>query len=271
MQVEGGGDRHIGTDDVSDKRKQHAVRIVLLGRQGRAVRADIDGIDRQRGAQPTLDRVEQFEEKPVLDRAVGLGHRERDTNRNPRPGSVHRRDKARCLRQHPRVRRSRLGADRVTFEIGARGEMRLGRDRCKFIALDRKAKQCHAWQRSGRHAGSLRSFCRPPGDDNTRQKSSVFTAKSSRRKSGSTSAMDTGLRRYDETVTATSRLQRVSDTLYSASDPWLLPGIFDDAAHAAPVTGLDDVEILVRVDPDPVARPVDRAVSPASEALAIER
>src|SRR5687767_6720488 len=50
----------------------------------------------------------------------------------------------------------------------------------------------------------------------------------------------------------------------------LLPGVFDDAAGARfPFAGLHDIEIVVRVAPDAVARAVDRT-TPGGEALAVE-
>ena len=50
----------------------------------------------------------------------------------------------------------------------------------------------------------------------------------------------------------------------------LLARVFDDAAGARfPFAGLHDVEIVVRVDPDAVARAVDRA-APGGQALAVE-
>ena len=120
--------------------EQHALRVVLLGRHRRAVGADIDAVDRQGGNQPALDRVEQLLEELVLDRAVRLAHRQRDADRLPRTGRVHRRDKAGRLRQHRRGGAARLGDDVVAFEIGAREKMRLGRGRREFVALDREAE-----------------------------------------------------------------------------------------------------------------------------------
>ena len=151
VQVVGRDDRHVRPDDPAHPLEQHALGIVLLGRQRRAVGADIDAVDRQRRVQPALHRVEQFLEEVVLDRPVRLGHRQRDADRLPRPGRVHRRDKARRLGQHRRGRAARLADDGVAFEIGAGEEMRLRRRRRELVALDREAEE-----------GDAGAACRPP-------------------------------------------------------------------------------------------------------------
>jgi hypothetical protein len=52
---------------------------------------------------------------------------------------------------------------------------------------------------------------------------------------------------------------------------YLLPRVFDDAAGAwLPGTGLHDIEVVVRVDPDPVAGPHDWAIAPGRQPLAVE-
>ena len=140
VQVEGRDDRHVRPDDAAHQFEQHAFRIVLLGRHRRAVGADIDAVERQRRGQPALDRGEQFLEEVVLDRPVRLAHRQRDADRLPRPGRVHRRDKARRLGQHRRGRAARLGEDGVALEIGAGEKMRLDRRRRELVALDREAE-----------------------------------------------------------------------------------------------------------------------------------
>src|SRR6516165_7450916 len=50
----------------------------------------------------------------------------------------------------------------------------------------------------------------------------------------------------------------------------LLPLVFDDAPHAPPLARLHDIEVAMRVDPNPVAGAMDRAVSPARQTLAVE-
>ncbi len=154
MQIQRRRDRHIGADDLPHLREQDAVRVVLLGRQPRAVRADIDGVDRQLRFEAALDRVEQLDKEGVLDRTVRLGHRQCDTDRRPGAGGVHRRDKARRFRQHARRRRARVLDDRVAFEIGASEKMRLGRHRRELVALDREAEECHARRGWAGHDGT---------------------------------------------------------------------------------------------------------------------
>src|SRR5439155_14279922 len=56
----------------------------------------------------------------------------------------------------------------------------------------------------------------------------------------------------------------------AASAPRLLPLVLYDSAHPTPFSGLDDIEIALRIDPDPVARAVDRAVAPTRETFAVE-
>src|SRR5207302_11273545 len=63
-----------------------------------------------------------------------------DAERDPRPGGIHRRDKARRLGQHRRGRTARLLEDVLAFEIGAGEKMRLCRGRRELVALDREAK-----------------------------------------------------------------------------------------------------------------------------------
>src|SRR6516165_3407572 len=58
--------------------------------------------------------------------------------------------------------------------------------------------------------------------------------------------------------------------LGAALDQGLLALIFDDAPHTSPFARLHDVEIAVRIDPNPVTGAIDRAVSPACQALAVE-
>src|SRR6516162_459929 len=58
--------------------------------------------------------------------------------------------------------------------------------------------------------------------------------------------------------------------LGAALDQGLLALIFDDAPHTSPFARLHDIEIAVRVDPNPVAGAIDRAVPPARQALAVE-
>ncbi len=154
VQVERRDDRHLRTDDATHQREQHAFRIVLLGRHGRAVRADIDAVQRQRSGQPALNCSQQLTKEFVLDRSIRLAHRQRDTDRMPWPGGVHRRDKAGRLGQHRRRGPARLGDDIVAFEIGAREKMRLCRGRSEFVALDREAEDCDAGVGSG-HGGAL--------------------------------------------------------------------------------------------------------------------
>src|ERR1700730_6662579 len=50
----------------------------------------------------------------------------------------------------------------------------------------------------------------------------------------------------------------------------LLPLVLDDAAHAAPLARLHNVEVAVRIDPDPMAGAIDGTVAPAGQALAVE-
>src|SRR5271167_2716777 len=56
----------------------------------------------------------------------------------------------------------------------------------------------------------------------------------------------------------------------SPSDRRLLPFVLDDAAYAPPLARLHDIKVAVRINPDPVAGTIDRAVAPARQALAVE-
>ena len=144
VQVEGRGDRHIGADDPAYPLEQEAIGVVLLGRQRGAVRADVDGVDGQRRFQALLDRGEQLDEEPVLDRSVGLGHREGYADGVHGPEASIAATKPGVSASMRGADGARLGEDRIALEIGARGEMRLGRGRREFVALDRKAEECDA-------------------------------------------------------------------------------------------------------------------------------
>ena len=156
VEVETGDDRHAGADDIADGLEEDALGVVLLRRQRRAMRADIDAVERQGRLEPACDGVEQLREEPMLDGPVGPAHRQRDADRLPRPGRIHRRDKAGGLREHRRGRRARLRYEVVALEIGVGEEMRLRRRRREFVALDREAEDgdargggsghgCHKW------------------------------------------------------------------------------------------------------------------------------
>ena len=140
MQVECRDDRHVRPDDVADALEHDAFGVVLLGRDRRAMGAEIDAIDRHRGFEPARHRMDHFLEKAVLDRPIRLAHRQYDTDRGPRRCRIHRRDKTRRFGQHRRGRAARLVEDCLTLEISARRKMRLCRGRREFVALDRKAE-----------------------------------------------------------------------------------------------------------------------------------
>ncbi len=159
VQVEGGDDRDLRPDDPAHQLEQRAFRVVVLGGQRRAMGAEIDAVERQRCGEPPLDGAEQFGEKTVLDRTVGLAHRQRDADRLPRSARIHRGDEARRFRQHRRRRAARFGQDVLAFEIGAGEEMRLARRRREFVALDREAEKGDPGRDRGGHGGGQANGC----------------------------------------------------------------------------------------------------------------
>jgi len=154
VQIQGRRDRNIGPDDLPYLGEQDTVGVVLRGRQRRTVRADVNGIDQQGRFETALNRAEQLDKEGVLDRSVGLGHRQDDADRYPGAGRVHRRDKPRRFRDHAGRRRPRIIDDRSAFEIGAGEKMFLGRGRRELVALDRKAEDRHAGGGGDSHSGT---------------------------------------------------------------------------------------------------------------------
>jgi hypothetical protein len=153
VEIEGGGDGHVGPDHLADHREEQPVGIVLLGGEGGAVRADIDAVERQRRQEAPPHLREHLDKEAVLDRAVGLGHRGEDRHRRPGPAAVHRCDEARGLAQHARARRARLGEKRLAGEICPRDEIRLPRHGRELVALNGKTKKRNAGRAGWSHGG----------------------------------------------------------------------------------------------------------------------
>ena len=70
VQVECRDDRHVRPDDVADALEHDAFGVVLLGRDRRAMSAEIDAIDRQGRCEPALEALYNVltpEQKAVVD------------------------------------------------------------------------------------------------------------------------------------------------------------------------------------------------------------
>ncbi len=159
VQIKARDDRHVRADDTPHGLEEDALGVVLRRRQRRAMRADIDAVERRCGLEPARDGVEELGEKSVLDRAVGFAHRQRNADRLPGPRRIHRRDKTRRLRQHRRGGSACLREDVVALEVGAGQKMRLRRRRREFVALDREAENGDTRASGLGHGGRPGQYC----------------------------------------------------------------------------------------------------------------
>ena len=100
VQVVAGDNRHAIPHDAPDQGEQGALRIMVLGREARAMQHAIDAVDRTGSAQISLPSLQQPVEERLLHRAVRFGHGEQGGQGFPGTGRIHVGDEARQLPQH---------------------------------------------------------------------------------------------------------------------------------------------------------------------------
>ena len=131
--------------------EERAFGVVVLGRHRRAVRADIDPVERQRGLEAGAIVASSSAKNACSTGPFGSLIASTMPTGCHGPAASIAATKPGVSGSIVGVVRARLADDVVAFEIGAGDEMRLRRRRREFVALDREAE--HGDARVGGGAG----------------------------------------------------------------------------------------------------------------------
>ena len=141
VQIVGGDDLAVGSDEAAHHRQDRAFGVVVLGGQSGAVHDAIDAVQFAGVAQLAFPLRHHASEEGVLHRPVRLGHRQQAGDCLPGAGRIHVRNEPRHLAEHARRGGTCIVQHRLAGEQRLGGEIRLVYDGGEAVAFDGEAQQ----------------------------------------------------------------------------------------------------------------------------------